>query len=220
MFKDFEDYIVHDITMKMHNAMVCWPGEHHEFNHEYIKSMKRGDKVNISRISSSMHTGTHMDAPHHKIDGQETLDHYHVSNFMGKALVVDLTEIKENIKKKHLENLSLNSYEYLLLKTSNSELLNSNMFHEDYIALDPSGAEHIVKAGIKGICIDYYSIDEYDIENPDSHEIIFKSGLMLYEGVDLRQISHGSYYFIGLPLKIENSEGSLVRAILLEEKNG
>jgi len=220
MFKDFDNYIVHDITMKMHNGMVCWPGEHHEFSHEYVKSMKRGDKVNISRISSSMHTGTHIDAPHHKIDGKETLDHYEVSNFMGKALVADLTDVKENIKKIHLQNLSLNTYEYLLLKTSNSDLLNSDSFHTDFVALDPSGAEYIVNSGLKGVCIDYYSIDEYDIENPDSHEIIFNAGLMLYEGVDLRKINHGGYYFIGLPLKIENTEGSLVRSILLEDKNG
>ena len=40
MFKDFDNYIVHDITMKMHNGMVCWPGEHHEFSHEYVKSIK------------------------------------------------------------------------------------------------------------------------------------------------------------------------------------
>lgn len=219
MFENFERYIVHDITVPMHNKMVCWPGEHHRFNHEYVKSMDMGDKVNISRISASMHTGTHLDTPHHKINKRETLDEYHIQAFMGRAYVIDLTNLNQHITKDDFQDKSFESYQYVLMKTSNSKLLEHKEFNEDYIALEPSAAEYLVKQDLKGVCIDYFSIDAFEIDNPVSHEIIFNSDTMIYEGVDLRNINEGEYYFIGLPLKLIGTEGSLVRAILFEDQN-
>ena len=41
------------------------------------------------------HTGTHMDPPAHLFEGRTTLDKFPVEQFVGKALVIDCTDLKE-----------------------------------------------------------------------------------------------------------------------------
>ena len=41
------------------------------------------------------HTGTHMDAPYHVRDKGMTLDKFPADKFVGKALIVDCSDLKE-----------------------------------------------------------------------------------------------------------------------------
>ena len=61
------------------------------------------------------------------------------------------------------------------------------------------------------------SVDAYDAKIPVAHHAFFSNEILIYEGLNLNFVSGGNYFFIGLPLSIENSEGSPVRALLYEE---
>ena len=41
------------------------------------------------------HTGTHMDPPAHLFSGRTTLDQFPITQFVGKALVIDCSDLKE-----------------------------------------------------------------------------------------------------------------------------
>jgi len=216
---DLTRMVVYDITAKMFKEMPCWPGERHRFEHSYAKSFSDGDTVNVSRISSSMHTGTHIDAPYHKNDTGKKLEEIPIERFIGNAYVIDLMHLKYKITKKDLIEINIPRDSIYLLKTSNSKYLTKQDFHEEYIYLVKDAAEYLVECGALGVCVDYLSIDAKDVSEPHAHNILFENDVMLYEAVDLSEVRAGHYYFIGLPLRLLDAEGALVRAVLIGEKN-
>lgn len=209
---------VHDITVLMHDNMPCWPGEHHTYKHQYVKSFDKGDKVNISRISCSMHLGTHIDAPYHKTDNGKKLSELPLDRFMGDAYVFDLTGVVNCITFKDVEDLNLRGCTICLFKTKNSDLWKASKFYRDYIFIDKEAARLLAAKGVKAVGIDYLSVDKFEAEAPYTHNIFFEENILVYEGLDLSGVNEGQYYFIGLPLRVQNAEGSPVRAILLDKK--
>ncbi len=209
---------IHDITVLVHGDMPCWPGEHHAYKHQYAKSFDKGDNVNISRISCSMHLGTHIDAPYHKANNGKKLSELPVERFMGDAYVVDLTGVVKCIALEDVKDLDLQGCTICLFKTRNSKLWESSKFDPNFIFIDKKAAMLLVDKGVKAVGIDYLSVDKFNAEVPYTHNIFFAADILVYEGFDLRGISEGQYYFIGLPLRIQNIEGSPVRAILLDKK--
>ena len=86
-----------------------------------------------------------------------------------------------------------------------------------FIYFDKSAADFIADYKPLGVGIDYMSVDAYDAKIPVAHHAFFSNEILIYEGLNLNFVSGGNYFFIGLPLSIENSEGSPVRALLYEE---
>ena len=216
--KKHDDFIVHDITTVIHRDMPCWPGESHIYKHHYVKSFDEGDSVNISRISCSMHLGTHVETPYHKANDGKKLNEFPLEQFIGNAYVIDMTRIDKCITLDDIKDLDLQSGTICLFKTRNSELLDTSTFNPDFVFIDKKAAMFLVDKGIKAVGIDYLGIDPVDTEVPHIHNIFFAANILIYEGLDLRDVSEGQYYFIGLPLRIQNAEGSPVRALLIDKE--
>lgn len=210
-------YIIHDISVKLYNGMPVWPGNRHKFLHSFAKLMDDNDEINLSRLDMSMHTGTHIDAPFHKINNGKKLNQINVENFMGSAQVIDLTHLKLKIKADDIRNIISEKVDFLLFKTRNSKYWAKNSFVENFIYFDKSAAELIADYKPTGVGIDYMSVDAYDAKTPVAHNAFFLNEILVYEGLNLNLINDGFYYFIGLPLNISDSEGSPVRALLYEE---
>jgi len=201
--------------MMMHKNMPTWPGERHQFHHEYVKSTEKGDAFNVSRVSCSMHTGTHIDAPFHKISDGDKLEDISIDRFLGRAQVLDLMSVEEKITVSDLVNKNLDSCDVCLLKTRNSLLMSDPHFHSDYVVLDEAAAQYLVNKKIKAVGVDYLGVDSFSATEPIIHNLLFNNNVMIYEGVNLDNITHGGYLFIGLPMKILGAEGAPVRAILI-----
>ena len=206
---------IFDISMTMHKNMPTWPGERNQFLHEYVKSTEKGDAFNFSRVSFGMHTGTHIDAPFHKISDGKKLEDISIERFFGRAIVLDLMNVEDNITISHLVDKNLNNCDVCLLKTRNSLLMNDPNFHSDYIVLEDSAAQYLIDKKIKAVGVDYLGVDSFSATEPIIHNLLFKNDVMIYEGVNLNNIPHGEYLFIGLPMKILGAEGAPVRAILI-----
>ena len=65
--------------------------------------------------------------------------------------------------------------------------------------------------------IDYLGIDKYEDEEYPAHNCLLSNEIIILEGLCLENIKEGIYGFVALPLKIKNANGSIVRAILIEE---
>ena len=106
----------------------------------------------------------------------------------------------------------------VLFKTRNSSFWNNPEvgFRTDYTYLEPSAARRLTEIGIQLVGIDYLSIEQYKSENFETHLILLSSGVVILEGVDLRNVSAGRYELICLPLRIAggSGDGAPARAIL------
>jgi arylformamidase len=206
---------LYDITIPTHPDLPVWPGGK-RFNRTQPEALTNGDICNLSLISMSVHTGTHIDSPLHFVDGTLTTAEIPLDQLIGDCVVADL-QGKTEITRADLEALRLpKDTKKLLFKTDNSELWEnpSHEFEEGYCALTPDGAEWVRDFGIHLLGIDYLSVSLYKDPPEIVHRILLEAGMVLIEGIDLREVEPGAYRVYCMPFQANDLEGSPARVVL------
>jgi len=208
-----------DVTVPLRTGMVHWPGDP-DVRIQRIQSIADGDPLNLSTLFMCMHTGTHIDAPLHCLDGGEGLDRMPLTACVGRARVLVFSG-GNSIGAPELARHHVRPGERLLLKTPNSgRCWRSHEFVEDYVALNESGAELLAERGVQTVGIDYLSIGPLGDEGERIHRILLSAGVWIVEGLDLSAAGPGDYEMICLPLKVPRSDGAPARAILRRVSRG
>ncbi len=205
----------HDVSLPYKPEMVVYTGDS-PFQITEVMQIQKGDVCNLSVLSFGSHTGTHIDAPKHFFDNGLTVDQITLDHFIGKAVVYEITDV-EIITETELEKLGSIKHKIILLKTRNSRLLANNEFYQDYAYLTPGAARYLVEAGIYTLGFDYFSVDRYFSPDFDVHRILLGNRVIIIEGLSLDAVQPGEYHMIGLPLNLENGNGSPIR-VLLQDK--
>lgn len=201
---------IHDISVPIRADMPIYEGNP-GVELERASAIADGDPANVSKLIFGVHTGTHVDAPLHFIDGAPGAEGIPLGALVGPAVVVDATGL-DRLGEAELQGLEIpEGAERVLLKTRNSELWNRNDFTRDFLRLDGSSARFVVARGIRTIGIDYLSIGDRE-----AHRELLGAGVVPVEGLDLRKIEPGEYTFICLPLDVVGSDGGPARAILID----
>ncbi len=217
MIDNAEVYMkIFDISLPVSPKLPVWPGDP-PVELELVSSMDAGAHDNISRLACSVHTGTHVDAPHHFLNDHRSVDALSLDVLTGPALVIQIPESVDLVTAVILENAAIPSgTSRLLLKTRNSQLWErgEKEFIKDFVGVSLDGAEWLVQAGVKLVGIDYLSIAPYKQSIP-THTALLKPGIVILEGLDLSAVSPGSYDLYCLPLKLVGSDGAPARAILI-----
>jgi arylformamidase len=178
--------------------------------------MDNGDSCNITHISMSAHSGTHVDAPHHFLNDNRTVEGLDLEVLTGQAYLVEIPGCVNEISNEVLDNALIpKGVERLLIKTRNSEIWRNNEenFTENFVAINNDGAEWLVKKGIKLVGVDYLSVAPFG-EGVPTHRTLLNAGIIALEGLDLSEVSGGYYELYCLPLKLGGSDGAPARAIL------
>jgi arylformamidase len=161
------------------------------------------------------HTGTHVDAPAHFLENGACLDELNLTSFMGQCRVFDLTYVQEKITESDLFNLTINPGEMVLFKTKNSLLDCCAKASTDFIYLDASAAVFLVSKNIKAVGVDYLGIERCQ-PNHETHKALLEAGVVIIEGLRLKDVLPGDYFLSCLPLKLSGLEAAPVRAVLIE----
>jgi len=196
-----------DITMTITESMKVYKNK--ESKKPTLKTVSN-KPVYETDIAMNLHTGTHIDFPKHMISDGKLSDAYTIDQYIGNCYVLDVTFLERRILKKDLTSINLNTYDFILFKTKNSF---SDTFNPDYIYLSEEAAEYLSHSELKGVGIDALGIEREQPGHP-THHLLLNQDILIYEGLDLKDVSEGVYEFIGLPTKIGSVEASPVRAIL------
>jgi arylformamidase len=206
---------LHDITLPIAEGMITYPGN----PPTRVRSHSRiadGAAANVSELSFGSHTGTHVDAAHHFVDGGQTVDELPLETLIGAALVVELPGAVTAIGAKELRAAGVHDVDRVLLKTRNGELLDKDEFDEDFAHITGDGAEYLVEQGVRLVAIDYLSVEAFDAAEPRAHQTLLEKEIVVVEGVDLRRVPPGRYELLCLPLKVSGIDGAPLRAVLRE----
>ncbi len=183
-------------------------------------SIKNGDAANVSRLCCGVHTGTHVDAPNHFIEGGRRIDQLDLEKLIGKCRVIELDNDVLEINASHIENANLKYVERVLFKTRNSDFWNDfeQGFRKDFTSIAPDAATMLVDLNIKLVGIDYLSVEKFGSEDYETHKTLLGKEVVIVEGLDLREVSAGDYEIICLPLKLQGGtgDGAPARTILRE----
>ena len=207
--------MLYDITVPTHSELPVWKGD----NKAQIWQSARiadGDICNVSNLKMGVHTGTHIDAPLHFVDGGKTTNEIPLSKLVGQCHVAELKGRKE-LTAQDLASLNiLPNTEKLLLKTDNSDLWKdlSHPFYEDYCALTPDAAEWVRDRGIHLVGIDYLSISLFKDPPEIVHQILLRAEIVIIEALNLTDIPIGNYRLFCLPMKVKDVDGIPARVIL------
>jgi arylformamidase len=200
--------VIHDVSVPLRTGMAVYPGDP-AFSLTRVQSLAAGDIANVSEMELGVHTGTHVDAPLHFVDGAPAVDALDLDALVGPAQVVEVTG-PDDIGADALDLLG-DGTERVLFKTRNSAAWAEEGFYEDYAAISPAAAERIVSAGLRVVGVDYLSVG-----GVETHQTLLRAGVVAIEGLDLRAIEPGPYTLVCLPLKLAGSDGAPARVILID----
>jgi len=205
----------YDITLTITPQSVVWPGDS-PVSVKRTSSIDSGDSSNVSEISMSCHTGTHVDAPDHFLNNGVTVEDLSLDLLVGRVYVLYLPDVNLITASVLMDADIPPRTRRLLFKTRNSLYWAEGKtdFKTDFVGLSVDAAELLVDRNVRLLGIDYLSIAPYKLRVP-IHTILLAAGVVILEGLDLSQVSQGRYTLHCLPLKLGGVEGAPARAILV-----
>ena len=174
------------------------------------------EKDGFSEINMTMctHTGTHIDAPAHIIPNTKSLDQFDVEKFIGSATVIDCSEIKEisldflKMKENEIKNI-----DFVLFYSGWQYKWNSERYFDEFPTLTTEAVEWLAELNLKALGFDSISVDKMATKSLSNHKILLKKEILIIENMtNLDKLISKKFELNCIPLKIENSDGSPIRA--------
>jgi arylformamidase len=206
---------IYDISVPIRSGMPIYDGDP-ELKIEAWSSFAKGDSANVSFLHFGAHTGTHVDAPAHFIEGAAKIDSLAMESLIGPARVIRVPDSALEITAEFLAGCRLEGVERIIFHTRNSEFWKEPGFRKDFTALTPQGAELLVSLGVKLVGNDYLSVEKFRSGHHRTHLTLLHKGVVIVEGLNLSGVPDGDYELICLPLKIADGagDGAPARVIL------
>ena len=202
-----------DISVPLRSGMVHWPGDP-PVQIERRLALDRGEVMNLSTVSMSLHSGTHMDAPLHFLREGASLDEMPLAATVGRARVIEIRD-PESIKPEHLAGRRIRRGERILFKTRNSKRCWARAeFCEDFVYISKEAARYLAERRVQTVGIDYISVGGFHQDTVETHQILLEAGIWIIEGLNLGGVRPGRYELVCLPLRVLRSDGAPARAIL------
>ncbi|MGV3464764.1 MAG: arylformamidase [Heyndrickxia sp.] len=199
-----------DISQPLTNDIAVWPGDT-PFSYEVAVTKEKSGSVNIGKVTMSIHTGTHIDAPYHFDTNGRKVKDLDIHTYVGIARIIDVSH-HDTIGAKELEEFDLEGISRLLFKTKSTST--PTIFPNSIPVLHPNLGPYLKQKGIKLLGVDIPSVDPLDSKDLKTHHALFDNGIHILENVVLSYVLPGDYHLISLPLLIEEADGSPVRAVV------
>jgi len=203
-----------DVSVPLRPGIAIFEGDP-TFHLERAFSIAGGAVCNVSRLDMGVHTGTHLDAPIHFIDGAPASESIPLEAGIGRAWIVDATAVRgATLGIDDLAGLEIPDRETrLLFKTRNSELWGVPQFSTAFVGLDGPAAEALAARGIRLVGIDYLSVAPLG-DPVHTHRALLGAGIAILEGIDLRTVDPGPVELLCLPIRLVGSDGVPARVLV------
>lgn len=199
---------IYDLSPVLSPRIAVWPGDV-PFTREVTTPP---DGTTFSAIRTTLHLGSHADAPLHMVAGAPAIDEVPLETWIGTCQVVEARVSPRG--RVRLEDLAEPpSAPRVLLKTGTFG--SRERFDDAFAGLAPELASDLAARGVVLVGIDTPSVDPYDDHAYTAHRALVRAGLAWLEGLVLADVPPGRYELSALPLRIEGGDGSPVRAVLV-----
>lgn len=204
--------MIYDISRTVKPNTAVWPGDS-SFQVEYALRRSEGAAVNLTTISLSPHTGTHADAYFHYEDDGEHPAAMPLSAYIGSARVVTVSKQDGALTPDAFPYGSFENAERLLIHSHVSDL-SDDAWALAFPYLSVALIERLAEEGVVLVGLDSPSVDAFESKDLPCHHALRRHGMVNLESLYLRNVPDGDYELIALPLKLDLTCGSPVRALL------
>lgn len=198
-----------DLTHAFTDNMPVYPGDPASTLVQTASIEK--DTYTDHQIQSTMHVGTHMDAPLHMISGGKTVDNIALEHFFGKGILVDARG-KEKIDMDVVQGIDIAPGSIVLIYTGFGEKYRAKEYFEHIPYVTPAFADVMVKKSVKIVGMDILGPDT-DPSWP-AHKILLGNDILIIENLTNLDALVGikNFDIIALPVKYQ-SNAAPVRVI-------
>lgn len=185
---------------------------------------KDGWRLELLNLAS--HTGSHVDAPMHKLAGGAGVDGLPLDRFVGRAMILDLRDatpsmpIGAALLARHLGRPVNDAI--VLLATGWGERRERSdewLYRSPFLSVD--GAEWLVERKIRGVGIDHYSIaGAAEPNNARVHEVLLGGGAWIVEELRFPDEVFSlpqPVQFWSLPVNFKGFSGAFCRPVIAVE---
>ena len=206
-----------DVSMPLRTGGLVYPNNP-PISITPVQSIKAGNTANVSRIDLGSHTGTHVDAPLHFLDGGAGVDELPLEVLIGPARLIAFGDDVLAVGEAELRQHDLRGVTRLLVRTRNSAWLasGSTEFHPDFTHVAPDGAAYLVSLGVRLVGVDYLSVEQFHSPHHKTHNTLLENAVVIVEGMVLSEPPPGDYELYCLPMLMAGLDGAPSRAVLLE----
>ena len=168
-----------------------------------IKSMEQGELYNLSVLSMCAHNGTHIDAPSHFLKYGKTVEQLPLDGFVGSCFVV---QHQGNVTAEDAQNI---------MERANAAGASERILIAGDATVTAEAAKVFAASGVKLIGNESQSVGPKDAPM-EVHLILLEAGIILLEGIVLKDVVEGKYFLSAAPLNLSGFEGAPCRAYLIE----
>jgi arylformamidase len=201
-----------EISPLVSERIAVFPGDV-PFRRQIAMSFAKGNHLDLSSISSTVHLGAHADATNHYSAKGQGIEARNVLDYIGPAQVVRADAAPgERLTLHHWGARKVMAPRVLFATGS---FPNPDQWNPDFNSLSPELIDYLAAAKVRLVGIDTPSVDPAESKDLPSHEALWRTGLAVLEGLVLSHVPEGEYFLVAAPLRLEGVDASPVRAILL-----
>ncbi len=203
---------IYDISPLVSARTAVFPGDT-PYERRELMHVDRGDHISLSAITTTVHLGSHADAPIHYGKGGRTMTQQPLELYIGACLVVRVEGARgRRVGIADVAGRVPFGTERLLIATGSYP--DPQEWSPGFAAIEPELVRWLDTRGVRLVGIDTPSVDSADSKDLPAHAAFFAADMAIIEGLALAEVPEGAYELIALPLKLEGADASPVRAIL------
>jgi arylformamidase len=206
-----------DITRALHPGHPNWPGDV-PLTLSMSARIAAGASVNVGALHTSLHAGTHVDAPWHYDDHGARLGEIDLQRLLGEALVLDVSGGEGPIGVAAL-NAAYRDVggaipERVLLHTGERDEWGTE-FPRNFRPLSAEAVAWLAENGVRVVGTDAPSVDALESKDLPVHQACRRADLLIIESLALSRVAAGRFELICLPLSLPTMDASPARALLV-----
>ena len=207
-----------DLSHTLSSTISVYPGSDNPVIHTL--AVFEQDGFREKQLILSTHHGTHIDCPFHLFSEGFHTENAPLPGFFGKGLVVDCRKTVPphsiNLDFIRFHEAAIADTDFLLLLTGMDRYWNTSLYTDSFPILTPEAADYLTHFHLKGIGLDTLSIDPVEDTLLIIHKTFLSRNIIIIENLTgLEQLLDKKFRFSCFPLKIEEGDGSPVRACAL-----
>jgi arylformamidase len=200
-----------DISRSLSPGVAVFPIDT-VYEEEFVARIGGGVPVNVSRISMSVHCGTHADAPYHYDEQGARVGALDLDVFVGRCRVIDAQAAWPLCRPQDIAPFLKDCPPRVLLRLFAGQ--NSTIWNDDFRALAAETVQLLADQNVKLVGVDTSSVDPSTSKLLPAHRACKQNNIIILENLLLDHVEPGDYELMALPLKFENLDASPVRAVL------
>lgn len=205
--------MIYDISPPITDSLAVFPGDTPPVR-EVLMDMHKGAPLTLSTLRSTVHVGSHADAPSHYGRDAQTIDELPLETFVGPCQVIRVSARRGVLLSRDAIRADITETRVLFCTGTYPD---PTQFNDDFAALSPELVDWLAERGVKLVGVDTPSVDPATSKDLPAHKAFLKNDVYILEGLVLDGVPEGRYELLALPLKLVGFDASPVRAVLRTE---